>query len=127
MGKKILIVDDDPDIPGVLRCALEALGHQVKVCTNGREVLGVLRSYKPDLLIMDVMMPGMDGYSLATQISEDAGLSSLPIIVMSSLEASRHMFDRFSQVTEFFFKPFETGDLMKAVQDVFGNNEDSAL
>ncbi|MDO8804233.1 MAG: response regulator [Elusimicrobiota bacterium] len=126
MGKKILIVDDDPDNAGMLRCALEPLGHWVKVCSNGREAVQTLRSYKPDLMIMEVMMPGMDGYSLTTQVSEDAELGSLPIIVMSSLEVSRRMFERFPQVIAFLRKPFETNDLLKAVKAEFEKSEGPA-
>ena len=123
MGKKILIVDDDPDNSGMLQCALEALGHWVKVCANGNEAVKTLHLCKPDLMIMDVMMPGMDGYSLTTGISEDPEFKDLPIIVMSSLEVSRRMFERFSQVVAFFRKPFDTEDLLKAVKAEVEKNE----
>ena len=117
MGNKILVVDDDPEISSLLQYTLESLGHQVKVCDNGREVLEILHSYKPELLVLYVMLPGIDGYSLAAQISEDAELNKLPIIVLSALEPSRTMFQRFSQVAGFLTKPFNTDDLMEAVKN----------
>jgi DNA-binding response OmpR family regulator len=117
MGNKILVVDDDPEISSLVQYTLESLGHEVKVCDNGREVLDMLRTYKPELLVLDVMLPGIDGYSLATQISEDADLGKLPIIVLSALEPSRTMFQRFSQVVAFLTKPFNTDDLMEAVKN----------
>jgi DNA-binding response OmpR family regulator len=117
MGNKILVVDDDPEISTLVQYTLESAGHQVKICDNGREVLDTLRSYKPELLVLDVMLPGIDGYSLAAQISEDAELKKLPIIVLSALEPSRTMFQRFSQVVGFLTKPFNTDDLMEAVKN----------
>lgn len=116
MGNKILIVDDDPEISSLVQYTLESMGHQVQICANGREVMDALRSYKPNLLILDVMLPGIDGYSLANLITEDAGTKELPIIVLSALEPSRSMFQRFSQVTAYLTKPFNTDDLMEAVK-----------
>ena len=117
MGNKILVVDDDPEISSLVQYTLESLGHQVKICDNGREVLEVLHSYKPELLVLDVMLPGMDGYSLTAQIAEDAELNKMPIIVLSALEPSRTMFQRFSQVAGFLTKPFNTDDLTEAVKN----------
>lgn len=117
MGNKILVVDDDPEISSLVEYTLESLGHTVKVCDNGREVLDTLRSFKPDMMVLDVMLPGIDGYSLASQISEDPELSKMPIVVLSALEPSRTMFQRFSQVAAFLTKPFNTDDLMEAVKN----------
>ena len=116
MGNKILVVDDDPEISSLVEYTLESLGHTVKVCDNGREVLDTLRSFKPDMMVLDVMLPGIDGYSLASQISEDPDLNKMPIVVLSALEPSRTMFQRFSQVAAFLTKPFNTDDLMEAVK-----------
>lgn len=123
MGNKILVVDDDPEISSLVEYTLETLGHQVKVCDNGREVIDMLRSYKPDLLVLDVMLPGIDGYSLASQISEDADLKEMPIIVLSALEPSRTMFQRFSQVAAFMTKPFNTDDLLEAVKGALAKKQ----
>ena len=117
MGNKILVVDDDPEISSLVQYTPESMGHQVKVCDNGREVMDILRSYKPELLVLDVMLPGIDGYSLATQISEDEELGQMPIVVLSALEPSRTMFQRFSQVAAFLTKPFNTDDLTEAVKN----------
>jgi len=116
MSSKILIVDDDPEISTLLQYSLESQGQTVRICDNGREVIDTLRSYKPDLLILDVMLPGIDGYSLASQISDDGDLKEMPIIVLSALEPSRSMFQRFSQVTAFLTKPFNTDDLTEAIK-----------
>ncbi|HNT97823.1 MAG TPA: response regulator [Elusimicrobiales bacterium] len=113
---KILAVDDDPEISSLVQYALESLGHEVKVCDNGRDVMDTLRSFKPELLILDVMLPGVDGYSLTNQIAEDPATQGIPIIVLSALEPSRTMFQRFSQVSAFMTKPFNTDDFLEAVK-----------
>lgn len=117
---KILVVDDDPEISGLLQVSLETLGHTIKVCYNGRDVIDVLKEFKPDLMILDVMLPGIDGYSVATAISEDPQLSKLPIIVLSALEPSRSLFVKFKQVVAFLTKPFNTDDLLEAIKNGLG-------
>jgi len=116
MGNKILVVDDDPEISSLVQYTLESMGHQVQVCDNGREVLDNLHSYKPDLMLLDVMLPGIDGYSLANQITEDPDSKSMPIIVLSALEPSRTMFQRFTQVSAFLTKPFNTEELIARIK-----------
>lgn len=116
MGKKILLVDDDPEISNLLRDTFEELGHQVKICDHGNEVMEALYSYKPDLLVLDVMLPGLDGYSLTDQISDNAEFNKLPIIILSALEPSRAMFQRFAQVKAFLTKPINMDDMTEAVK-----------
>lgn len=117
MGKnKILLVDDDPELSKLLQEALESFGCEVKLCAGGAEVVGLLRSYKPDLLVMDVMLPGLDGYSLITRIAGDPNLCEVPVVVMSALTTSRCMFETFSQVIAFFSKPFNVEDLIEKVK-----------
>jgi DNA-binding response OmpR family regulator len=112
----VLLVDDDSEILSLVQYALEAAGHQVQVCDNGREVLETMLNYKPELLILDVMLPGIDGYSLANQISENPATKHTPIIVLSALEPSRSMFQKFQQVSAFLTKPFNVDDLTEAVK-----------
>lgn len=117
MGKtKILLVDDDLDLSKLLQEALESVGCEVSLCDNGGEVMNVLRSIKPDVLVMDVMLPGLDGYSLAHRISGDPELCKVPVVVMSALTTSRCMFETFPQVAAFFPKPFNTEELIEAIK-----------
>jgi DNA-binding response OmpR family regulator len=114
---KVMVVDDDPEISGLLQITMESLGHTVRVCDNGRDVIDAIKDFKPDLMILDVMLPGVDGFSIATTISQDAELSKLPIIVLSALEPSRNLFSKFNQVVAFLTKPFNTDDLLDAVKN----------
>lgn len=117
MPHKILIVDDEEDMQGALRKALEARGHRVAVCGNGLDVVAAICDYRPDLMILDVMLPGLDGYSLITKLSTEPGpeLRSLPVVVISALEPASCMFQNFPQVAAFLSKPFDLEEIVRAV------------
>jgi len=116
MGKKILVVDDDPDIASLLQSTLEYAGYEIRLYEGGEDVLVCLNEYKPDLLITDVMLPGIDGYSLVTLLADDEILRNLPVIILSALTPSRNMFGNIPQVKAFLPKPFKAEDLAAAVK-----------
>lgn len=120
---KILVVDDDLEISSLVQYTLESVGHTIKVCDNGREVLDAIKEFSPELLVMDVMLPGIDGYSLTTKISESPETAAIPIIVLSALEPSRSMFGKFTQVNAFLTKPFNTDDLLDAVKNALSKKQ----
>ena len=123
MGAKILIVDDDPDISGLIQGELVKLGYEVSTLDGGEEVMGALRSGRPDLLIMDVMLPGVDGYSLTNSIADDPALRDIPVIIMSALSTSRVMFETLKPVHAFFSKPFSTEELLAAVKSALAKQQ----
>jgi len=86
---KIMVIDDDPEISSLVQYTLESMGHTIRVCDNGREVIDAVKEFQPELMVMDVMLPGIDGYSLTSKITEDPQLASIPIIVLSALEPSK--------------------------------------
>lgn len=81
MGAKILIAEDDTDIRGVLRLYLESEGFQVIEAENGDRALDLARERTPDMAILDVMMPGLDGYALTRALR---AISDLPILILSA-------------------------------------------
>ena len=115
MAKKILIVEDEPEILQLLTAALEKASYEVATCGNGRDCLERLRSERPDLLLLDVMLPGIDGYSLQLKISQDQDTRTIPIIVLTGLEPSRTLFRNSAQVVAFLTKPFKAEELVSAV------------
>jgi DNA-binding response OmpR family regulator len=114
---KILVVDDDPEISNLLQLTLESMGHTIRICDNGRDVIDVIKDFKPDLMILDVMLPGIDGYSITTTLSDDKEMSKIPIIVLSALEPSRSLFTKFNQVAAFLTKPFSADELLENVKN----------
>ena len=117
MAEKILIADDDADICSLLSFALEDAGYEVLICNNGRDVMDTAREEKPDVLILDVMLPGIDGATIAKRMSEDSDLKEIPIVVITALEASKNLFQPIMQISKFITKPFNTEDLLEAVDN----------
>lgn len=78
---RILVVDDDPDIRGLLRQLLERSGYLVKEADDGREALRTLHTWRPDLVLLDVTMPGLDGWSTLERIRD---LTDVPVLMLSA-------------------------------------------
>ncbi len=119
-SKKILVIDDEPEMLNLVRFTLERAGYEVSTCDNGRQAWDTIVKTGPDLLILDVMLPGIDGYSLQIKISQDENTKHIPIIVLTALEPSKTLFQKFSQVAGFMTKPFKTEALVETVQKAIG-------
>ena len=113
MAEKILIADDDADVCNLVSYALEESGYEPLICNNGRDVIDMLREENPRLLILDVMLPGVDGATIAKKMNEDMELKEIPIIVITALEAAKNMFQPITQVAKFMTKPFNPEDLLE--------------
>ncbi|MDD2806622.1 MAG: response regulator [Elusimicrobiales bacterium] len=116
MGEKILVVDDDLEIQLALKGPLEAAGYVVDLCDNGKAVAEAVKNFKPDLLLLDVMLPGVDGLTLAMRLAEDDATCRLPILVVSGLDTSEALFSTLPQVKGFITKPFDTQALVEKVR-----------
>lgn len=80
----ILIVDDEDMIRSLLRLTLVRAGYDVSEAENGREGLRIVREEEPDLVLLDVMMPGMDGFAVCEQIRQDPVVADIPVIMLSA-------------------------------------------
>lgn len=118
MPGKILVADDDNEIIELLKCVLESSGYSVVSVMHGGKLPDLVKQEKPDLIILDVLLPGLDGYSLQLQLSQDEETNSVPVIVLTALPASRSLFEKFQQVKCFMSKPFETEKLLSEVKKV---------
>ena len=119
---RILIVDDEEHIVALMRFILEKSGNSVASAVNGQEALRALgvdpaddSSALPDLVILDVMMPIMDGYTAAIAIRNCPRTASLPILVVTAKSDMRHLFEAIPSVAGFFEKPFDPKALREAV------------
>ena len=84
--KRILIVDDETNITELLKLNLEKTGlYTVRTANRGNEALGAAREFKPDLVLLDVMMPGMDGGDVAAQLQSEPAFKSMPIVFMTAV------------------------------------------
>lgn len=79
----ILYVEDSETLLDIVPQLLKARGHQVSAASNGKEALEVLKQFKPDVILADIMMPGMDGFALLRELQVSADFSSIPVVVMT--------------------------------------------
>ena len=95
--KKVLVVDDDPDMVGVITMILESQGYQVVVANDGIECLERLSAERPDLMILDLLMPKMDGFAVYKELMSPAWSEyrDMPVVILSSVreEASRRRYE----------------------------------
>jgi len=124
---KILLVDDDPDIIEAVRFSLDQEGYEIITAADGMEALEKARKIKPDLIVLDVMMPKENGYRVCGMIREDekAGKFSkrTPIILLTARNLQNDperekMFMDFSKADVMMYKPFEMDDLLKQVHEL---------
>ena len=113
--KKIVIVEDDPSIAEMTKIMLQRAGFETLVCDNGREAVDFIKSAKPNLVLLDVMLPGMDGSAIAKELARDDDTSYTPIVVTSALEESKQLFTGIAQVKGFCSKPFTISKLLEVI------------
>lgn len=119
MAKKILVVDDEPLVVKGIGMSLESVGYEVCKAADGEEAIEKMKGEKPDLVIMDVLMPKLTGYETWKKMATDEGIATIPIIMMSQRKNMRHFFDGLS-IVEFFPKPFDAKMLLDKVEAVLG-------
>jgi len=103
MYKRILVVDDDTELREILMEALECFDFKVKILADGSELLVVIRDFRPDLLILDNVLPGENGETLCKRVRTDNDLSALPVILISAYPGT---------------KPFDLEGLLEKVNGV---------
>jgi len=121
----ILVVDDDPDILQTLALCLSTEGYRILVASNGREALEVLEKEKPAVILLDLMMPVMDGWQFVAALDEK-GKRDMPLLILSAdrsvqghaqkLKANGHL-----------AKPFDLEDLLVKVAELVGRKNDGPV
>jgi two-component system alkaline phosphatase synthesis response regulator PhoP len=105
---RILLVDDDPDTLDVLDIALELQGHEIFRAVNGREGVDQAAALRPDLIVLDSMMPVMDGLAAAREIRETPGISETPIIMLTAKAMNTDVWSGWqSGVDSYITKPLD--------------------
>lgn len=115
--KRILIADDDPTIRYLLSLTLESQGYQVLIASNGYELIRMAQETMPDLLLVDLVMPHIDGYEAIRQLRNDTRTSHLPIIIVTARATSGEVVTGFeSGADDYITKPFNTDELIARVK-----------
>jgi two-component system alkaline phosphatase synthesis response regulator PhoP len=121
---KILLVDDDVDLVKVMGGALESKAYEVIVAYNGQEGLEKARKEKPDLVVLDILMPVADGFTFADQFRKDPSLAKIPVLALTSFSESLGQPFPF-EVTEYIMKPIKPRDLVAKVEGFLKRAETS--
>lgn len=119
--KRILVVDDEPDIVSMLKIRLEASGYEVLVATDGNTAYSKAKSDKPDLIILDLMLPDMDGYQVCRLLKYDQNYRRIPIIMLTA-KSRKEDKDWGEKVGVDFYltKPFEPAILLDKIKELLG-------
>jgi CheY-like chemotaxis protein len=120
VSKKILIVEDEKDLVFLMHQALETAGYKIAEAFNGKEALIEARKEKPDLIIMDIMMPEVDGYTATQEIRKDEALKAIPILISTAKGQMRPMFTNDAKVEGYLEKPFTLKVLLGEVKQLIG-------
>ena len=117
---KILIVDDDPDIIEILRYNLSLAGYEVKAASNGKEAIKKAKIFIPEIILLDVMMPEMDGIEACRLIREISSLNNSRIIFLSARNEDYTQLSAFdSGADDYISKPVKPKILLKKISSIF--------
>ena len=122
--QKIMLVEDEPDIQKVAVLALEAVGgFTVKVCSGGQEALDNVMEYRPDLILLDVMMPNMDGPTTLKKLKADEAVSDIPVVFMTA-KVQPHEVEEYISLgaVTVIAKPFNPMTLADQVREAWGKS-----
>lgn len=119
MSRRILAVDDDNDIVDIIKIILEDEGYEVTTLTNGREVLTAIAASRPDLILLDVMLGGIDGRDICRALKADKMFSDIPIVMISASHNLHNLLTEQGSPNDFLAKPFDIDHLIKKVNAQF--------
>lgn len=115
----LLIVDDETHVRKLLQILLQNQGYQTQTASSGEEALAMIAQQPPDLILLDIMMPGMDGYEVARHLKTDKATSNIPIIMLSALgEHSARISGLEAGAEDFLSKPVESAELWLRVRNL---------
>lgn len=123
--RSVLVVDDDPSVRGLLELVLRVEGFEVRTAAEGGQALAMIAEQRPDVLLVDVMMPGMDGRALTRQLRTDPATADLPVVICSALADDPAAWEAWaSGASSFVSKPFDIDRLVEEL--AFAHHESLA-
>ena len=121
--KRILVVDDEKDALIILQKKLKSNNYDVNTAATGKEALVSAKSEKPDLMLLDIMLPDTDAYTLISSLKEDKSLKDVPILLITGKElVSDAIEQRASElgVCGYLMKPFSFEDILVKIKEIIG-------
>lgn len=122
MGKRVLLIEDEPNIIEAISFILSRDGLEVVTHSNGHDAMDVVRARVPDVLILDVMLPGKSGYEILRELREQTDTKSLPVLMLTARGQTkdRQMAEEVG-ASRFMTKPFANAEVLQAVRDLLGH------
>ncbi|MFC1568461.1 response regulator transcription factor [Candidatus Margulisiibacteriota bacterium] len=121
---KILVVDDEPDVSSLLTLLLKSKGYDVIVARDGQEALEKARREKPDLILLDIMLPRMDGYKVARMLKFDENFSHIPIVMLTAkIQDKDKKVGMEMGADDYVTKPFDTVNLLSKIQEILAKKK----
>jgi two-component system, OmpR family, alkaline phosphatase synthesis response regulator PhoP len=119
MAKKILIIEDEIALVKILTLRLEANGYQVIFAIDGQKGLNLAREEKPDLIILDIMLPTMDGYQICRLLKYDGRFNQIPVIMVTAkgMDEDKKTGEQVG-ADAYFVKPFEPAELLEKIKEL---------
>ena len=124
-GKMILCIEDEPQMIDLIKLILETKGYEVLGAEGGQQGLDLMRTEKPDLILLDLMMPEMDGGDVFHHMKEEVELRDLPVIVVTAKAApiDKVLWINVAKVDDYVTKPFGPRELVESVETVLAKYE----
>jgi DNA-binding response OmpR family regulator len=121
MEKSVLIIEDEKLIVVSTQMVLEAAGFRVDAAMNGEEGISKAQAQVPDLILLDIMMPGIDGWETLTRLKREGSTADIPVVIFTAREHSRgHQKSAEMGAADYFRKPFEPDELIELVEKHIG-------
>lgn len=119
MSKRVLIIEDELDLVAALRLRLEANGYQVSEATDGQAGLNKAREEKPDLIILDVRLPRLDGFTLCRMLKFDEKFQNIPIILLTArIQQADVQQGMEAGADAYMTKPYKAEELLKKIKEL---------
>ena len=121
MDGTVLLIEDEPNIIEAIRFILSRDGWRVDVHSDGATALDALRRRRPDVVVLDVMLPGRSGYDILSDLRDDPEFADLPVLMLTARgqQKDREIAERIG-VSKFMTKPFSNGEVLDAVRELAG-------
>lgn len=116
----ILVIDDEPSITELLSDVLEFQGHPVLIANDAQSALDLIQVQRPEVILVDLMMPSVDGLSLAMALRHNPGARDVPLIAMSASGSALELADRMGDFDAHISKPFDNDTLVSLVERFVG-------
>ncbi len=123
-NRTIMVVDDHPDLVEIVRITLESKGFNVRCAYSGKHLFAGLEELKPDLILLDIMMPQMDGLEVLTRLKWNPATASIPVILLTAKRQPEDVIEGYERGADIYLtKPFTSTDVLDGINLVLGGDQ----